>query len=290
MLHPDLTEMRKALHTARDTLGCSLGALQHDYVARAGDLTVLHKGAPGTRQMQVATPAQDRGMIVGLSLKSGHRRRIREGSRRHDRIFERNAIYIREFDVDYSATAEGAFEFFLFELPARSDLRLRPTNDAVDPLLGALARRMCGWIAQPHLQTPLFLQEAGERVMEHLAAVHADTRRLRRPARLSPTEVARAKDLLMSGSMDQIHLDDVARALNMPRGRFFRGFRETTGVSPYQWLIDRRLENARLLLRLTREPLVDIALACGFSDQSHFTRMFQRSQGVSPARWRRSLN
>lgn len=286
----DLAEMRNALHVARDTFGCSLGALQHNHVARAGELTVLHKGAPGPVQMQVATPAQDRGMIVGLSLQAGHRRRIREGSRRHDRVFDRDGLYIREFDVDYSATAEGAFEFFLFELPATSSLRLRPTNDAVDTKLGALAREMCGWIAEPHLHTPLFRQEAGERVLQHLATVHAETRRLRRPARLSPNEVALAKELLMSGSMEQIHLDDVAQALNMPRGRFFRGFRETTGVSPYQWLIDRRLDHARLLLRLTREPLVDIALVCGFSDQSHFTRMFQRSQGTSPGRWRRALN
>lgn len=283
-----ISDTQKALHRARDSLGCSLGALRHNDSARAGDLIVLRKGAPGPVAMQVATPAQDRGMILGMSLLPGHRRRIREGTRRSDRVFDRNAIYIREFDVDYAAHAEGAFDFVLIELPL-DGMRLKPTADATDPELGAMLRGMLGWLSAPHLYPQLLGQEFGARISEHLAATHA-LRRIPRPrARLSPAHLARAKAMMMAEDVDRLHLDDVAAALDLPRNTFFRSFRETAGCSPYQWLLNQRLDHARLLLRLTRMPLAEVALVCGFSDQSHFTRMFQRAHGTSPGRWRRGL-
>jgi AraC family transcriptional regulator len=50
----------------------------------------------------------------------------------------------------------------------------------------------------------------------------------------------------------------------------------------------RRVERAKLMMTSTRERLTDIALACGFSDQSHLTRSFRRVVGMSPGRWRRT--
>lgn len=283
-----IADIQRELQRSRDNLGCSLKGLRHNHSARAGDLTILRKTADGVVRSEVATPAQERGMILGMSLLPGHRRRIREGSRRHDRIFDRHSLYIREFDVDYAATAEGAFDFLLIELPLDTPLRLRPTQDARDPLLGRMAEGMLGWLAEPHLHDPLEADEMGARLMLHLGAAHAMVRRPRARTRLSPAQVARAKEMLMSVEFEGLRLDDVARALDLPRNSFFRSFRETTGMSPYQWLLAERLEQCRLLLRLTDLPLVDIALSCGFSDQSHFTRMFKRAQGLSPGRWRRA--
>ncbi|WP_420006458.1 helix-turn-helix domain-containing protein [Arenibacterium sp. LLYu02] len=237
---------------------------------------------------QIGTPAQERGMIVGVSLLPGHRRQIREGSRRYDRIFDRHSIYIREFDVDYAATAEGTFDFLLIEFPLHTSLRLRPTIDATDAALGQMVSRMLPWLAQPDQFDALEADEFGARLMLHLGTNHAMTRSRRQPARLSPAQVARAKEMLMSVEFEGLRLDDVAQALDLPRNSFFRSFRETTGMSPYQWLLTERVEQGRLLLRLTDLPLVDIALSCGFSDQSHFTRMFKRAQGVSPGRWRKT--
>jgi AraC family transcriptional regulator len=55
-------------------------------------------------------------------------------------------------------------------------------------------------------------------------------------------------------------------------------------VTPYRWLIGRRVERAKTLLGVT-SPLADIALACGFADQSHMTRMFKRATGMAPRTW-----
>ena len=61
-----------------------------------------------------------------------------------------------------------------------------------------------------------------------------------------------------------------------------RAFKRSTGVPPYRWLTKLRIERAKELLKDPRCELADIAQLCGFVDQSHFTRVFSRSEG-----WRR---
>ena len=64
-----------------------------------------------------------------------------------------------------------------------------------------------------------------------------------------------------------------------------RQFRACFGTSPYNYLVMRRLQRARLLLR-EGVSLAEAAFACGFADQSHLTRQFRRAFGVTPGRWR----
>jgi len=60
-----------------------------------------------------------------------------------------------------------------------------------------------------------------------------------------------------------------------------------TGLSPHRWLMKRRAERARELLFNRGLSLTEIALTCGFADQSHFTRVFTAVFGTSPEAWRR---
>jgi AraC family transcriptional regulator len=55
----------------------------------------------------------------------------------------------------------------------------------------------------------------------------------------------------------------------------------------HQWLLQRRVDKAKQLLRSANLPLSEVAALCGFAHQSHFTRVFSQSIGVSPGRWRR---
>ena len=64
---------------------------------------------------------------------------------------------------------------------------------------------------------------------------------------------------------------------------FARAFRQSTGLSPHRWLMQLRIERARELLAARDFSLTEIALACGFADQSHFRRVFTATTGMSPA-------
>jgi transcriptional regulator GlxA family with amidase domain len=66
-----------------------------------------------------------------------------------------------------------------------------------------------------------------------------------------------------------------------------RAFRQSTGVPPHRWLLDRRVKRAKELLPNSSLSLSDVALACGFGDQSHFTRTFTAAVRLSPGVWRR---
>jgi AraC family transcriptional regulator len=68
---------------------------------------------------------------------------------------------------------------------------------------------------------------------------------------------------------------------------FSRAFKQTVGSSPMAYVAVRRVERAKLMMTSTGQRLTDIALACGFADQSHLNRYFRRVVGVSPGLWRR---
>ena len=68
---------------------------------------------------------------------------------------------------------------------------------------------------------------------------------------------------------------------------FARQFKATTGLSPYQYVISRRVERAQHLLRKDEElGLAEVALRSGFSDQSRFSLQFKRITGVTPRQFR----
>jgi AraC family transcriptional regulator len=80
----------------------------------------------------------------------------------------------------------------------------------------------------------------------------------------------------------------VARECRLSVSQFSRAFRRTMGVAPHKWLLTRRVEVAKDRLRDNLLSLPDVALACGFADQSHLTRVFTRIVGLSPGAWRRA--
>ena len=106
----------------------------------------------------------------------------------------------------------------------------------------------------------------------------------------SPLHV-RAQERLFEFIKENLHrnlgLEDLALQVGYGRGHFLKTFRAAAGTSPHQYLLDRRVERAKAMLKKTRTPLVEVATACGFSSQSHFSSEFRRRVGISPGRYRR---
>jgi len=86
----------------------------------------------------------------------------------------------------------------------------------------------------------------------------------------------------------RIRIEDLAELLSLSESHFSRAFRCAFGTSAHEYLTRRRIEVAQSLMLTTREPLCAIALRCGLSDQSHFTRVFRRIVGETPYAWRRT--
>jgi AraC family transcriptional regulator len=94
--------------------------------------------------------------------------------------------------------------------------------------------------------------------------------------------------MIMERLDGNIRLSDMARECGLSVSHFTRAFRKSFGMSPYRWLLERRIDRAKTLLVDSNLPIIDIAIRCGFSDQTAFTRAFGRIVGDSPGRWRRA--
>lgn len=81
---------------------------------------------------------------------------------------------------------------------------------------------------------------------------------------------------------------DLASLARLSTFHFNVSFRGSVGNSPHQYIIRRRMERAQELMLSTEKALSAIAAECGLADQAHFTRLFRRFAGESPASWRRA--
>ena len=93
----------------------------------------------------------------------------------------------------------------------------------------------------------------------------------------------------INDNLDQsILLNDIAQELDLSQYYFSHLFRKSTGISPYHYIIQQRVKKVQRLLINTQMPLVDIALACGFSSQSQMTMHFRKLTGMTPKKYRNS--
>lgn len=115
----------------------------------------------------------------------------------------------------------------------------------------------------------------------------AELARWRTPGRGSrPSWLREATAFVHDNLCRSISVSDIASAADVHPVHLARGFRRFLGCSPSEYLRDRRIQLATLLLADFEVPLSSIAFRCGFFDQSHFTRTFKRATGTTPGRYR----
>jgi AraC-like DNA-binding protein len=108
-----------------------------------------------------------------------------------------------------------------------------------------------------------------------------------RNARLAPWQARRAMQFIDENLCRTIRIKEVAAVARLSVGRFSKAFHTDFGVTPHGFVTRRRIERAQEMLLLTGKPLAAVAVACGFVDQAHLTRLFRRLVGLTPGRWRR---
>jgi AraC family transcriptional regulator len=106
---------------------------------------------------------------------------------------------------------------------------------------------------------------------------------------LAPWQQRRADEMILEKLDGLIHLGDLAKECGLSVSHFTRAFKKSFGMSPYRWLVERRIDRAKALLLANELPIADIAIRTGFSDQAAFTRAFHKVVGDSPARWQRAV-
>jgi AraC-like DNA-binding protein len=197
-----------------------------------------------------------------------------------------------------------SFDFVRFNISKRSLDELAYRNElctpegllqsdfgAVDPVMLGLATALQGAFLLPQEVNALFLDHLAHAFHIHVVTVYG---RLIDPSGrtaggLSRRQLRECCEIMLESSDKNTTIDALARICNMSPRHLARAFQHSTGHPPHQWLIRARVKRAAHMLADSHAPIADIAIACGFTDQSHLTRTFSRVNGQTPAEWRRRL-
>jgi AraC family transcriptional regulator len=102
---------------------------------------------------------------------------------------------------------------------------------------------------------------------------------------LSPTQLKRVTDYINDHLAQELSLEELAAITQLSAYHFCRSFKRSTGLTPYQYVIRQRVERAKVLLKDGKMGISDVAVACGFTHQSHLNRHFKRLMGVTPKKF-----
>ena len=105
---------------------------------------------------------------------------------------------------------------------------------------------------------------------------------------LPPRILSRIRDRIEAELDTELSLASLAKESGYSRAHFLRMFRAATGLTPHQYVLERRLSTAQQSLRQSKMLLADIALKCGFSSQTYMNDVFRKRLGVTPLEYRRN--
>lgn len=105
---------------------------------------------------------------------------------------------------------------------------------------------------------------------------------------LAPYLLRRVKSHIHQNFDKDLSLDDLANLAGISKFHFSRRFRQATGITPYQYVLETRIERAKRLLHGSESPISEVADEVGFNSQSQFNRAFKKMVGMTPGDFRRN--
>lgn len=176
--------------------------------------------------------------------------------------------------------------------PAR--LTLRYDGGFPDPAIERLGRAVLADLRRPGPEGAMRTEYLAHVLAAHLLQHHAAGRPAgavleRANGALDARRQRRVLDHIADNLSGDLGLEQLAATACLSRYHFARAFKAAFGCPPYRYVIARRLERARLMLRHGRLPLKDIATACGFASTAQLSRAFSQAHGQPPATWRDAM-
>lgn len=207
--------------------------------------------------------------------------------RRDPVSFTRNAHHSLHFYIPNSVftdLAERAGTTF------DGELRFRFANPYDDPVVRHLGHAALAML--DHDGSPFALDCLMQSLAAHALQQYGPGNAAPPPtARGLPRRLVRlAQEAMEERLGGNLTVTELADLCGLSPSYFSRAFKQATGFSPHRWMQVRRIERAKALLLGRTASLAEIALSCGFADQSHFTRSFSREVGQPPKRWLNNLS
>lgn len=151
------------------------------------------------------------------------------------------------------------------------------------PMAVQLLRRACAALDRDADSARREIRRALELLLDSAVRIPPD----RRVQGLATWQARVVVDHVLANLDTPMRVEDLAALTQLSKSHFSRAFKLSFRMSPHAYIVALRLSHARALLSDGDEQLSQIAVACGFADQAHFSRVFHRDVGCAPGLWRR---
>ena len=167
-------------------------------------------------------------------------------------------------------------------------LELLPQARIRDPQIEAIGLMLLSELQQEHTANKLYVESLSNVLAVHLIRQYttAHLQAVMYEGGLTQRQLLQVLDYINAHLHQEIKLTDLASLLGMSEFHLGRQFKQVIGTTPYQYLLQQRIERAKQLLKQSDRSIADIALTCGFNSHSHLSKQFRQLTGTTPKAYR----
>ncbi len=163
-----------------------------------------------------------------------------------------------------------------------------------DPTILHLAQLLKAEVVKSSVAEEIYIESIRNLLGVHLIRNYSSIRRsqtkqLAKTASLSILQVKQLQDFIEDNLDQKISIVQLASLVHLSQFHFARAFKEAVGTTPHRYLVQRRIDRAKILLTVTRLSIQEIAIRVGYVNLSHFTAQFRKYVGATPAAYRQSF-
>lgn len=200
-----------------------------------------------------------------------------------------NFDYFRWEKIEASYIGMMLSPSLVHQVASQADMTFKGQNEFTNKLsiydskLVQLSQWLVDEINSNGARGTLYIESLSNLLALHLLEIFAQPKQQFYVSRkLSDQQLSKVIEYMHTHYNQDISLEQLAAVANLSQTHLVRMFKQTTGLSPYQYFIHLRIEKAKMLMMNREYTIGEIAAILGFTDQSHMNRHFKRITGLSP--------
>jgi AraC family transcriptional regulator len=253
---------------------------------------------PGECKVHSST---DHTICLSLSPRPVHLFQVK-GGRSYSSLYRKGDISFTPAQMPFFARWEEKDNYLQIRIASRfiqqvaretlaknsDSLELMPEFRMRNSHIEAIALMLLQELQADHISSTLYVESLANILAVHLIRQHS-TAQANPPiyeGGLSQYQLQQVLNYIQDALDQDIKLADLAALLDMSQFHFSTLFKQAIGTSPYQYLLQQRIERAKQLLKQTDQSIVEIAFLCGFNSHSHLSKQFRQLTGTTPRQYR----